>query len=148
MAPAPAVRRSPHIVMVSLAGGEAATRDQQAYLIKLQDQIAARWYAVPAKLKYTVGLEFTVTQPGLCCNTQPVSSLAPRKTIESCRDALTKFFTRALSVKTEDRYPSALELLQAWNAATAPRTKEERVTRPIDQVKQETRFILAVLFRL
>lgn len=64
--------------------------------------------------------------------------IAPDSLIESCRDGLTEFFRRALSVKVEDRFPSASELLQAWKAATEPRTKEERVARPIHQVKPET----------
>ncbi|MBS1989050.1 MAG: hypothetical protein JSS83_00960 [Cyanobacteria bacterium SZAS LIN-3] len=87
---APAVEKpkSPHNVMVSLAAGESMTRDQQAYVIQLQDKIAAKWQPVPAKLKYSVGIEFTVTKPGLVTDVKAVSSMGSRKTIESCRDAI------------------------------------------------------------
>jgi hypothetical protein len=81
--------RSPHHVMVSLAGGVPMARDQQDYVIKLQEKIADRWQPVPARLKYSVGLEFTVTRPGLITSdVRAVSSMGTRKMIESCRDAI------------------------------------------------------------
>jgi|GEM_PF-3656256 len=89
-APAPAAAKpaSPHHVMVSLAAGEAMTRDQQAYVIQLQDKISAKWQPVAAKLKYSVGIEFTVTKPGLTSEVKAVSSMGTRKQIEACRDAI------------------------------------------------------------
>src|ERR1700691_2742283 len=81
--------RSPHHVMVSLAAGEPMARDQQDYVIQLQEKIADRWQPVPAKLKYSVGIEFTVTRPGLVTSdVRAVSSMGNAKTIESCRDAI------------------------------------------------------------
>jgi len=75
--------------MVSLAGGEPLTRDQQGYVILLQDKIAERWQPVPEKIKYNVGLEFTLNRAGLVTDEiKAVSSMSPRKTIESCRDAI------------------------------------------------------------
>ena len=81
--------RSPHHVMVSLAGGEPMARDQQDYVISLQDKIAERWQPVPDRIKYNVGLEFTLTRQGLITdNVKAVSSMSSRKTIESCSDAI------------------------------------------------------------
>jgi hypothetical protein len=75
--------------MVSLAANVPMTRDQQAYVIKLQEKIAERWQPVSAKLKYSVGIEFTVTRPGLVTrDVRAVSSMGTRKMIEGCRDAI------------------------------------------------------------
>jgi len=79
---------SPHHVMISLAAGEPMTRDQQAYVIQLQDKVSAKWQPVAAKLKYSVGIEFTVTKPGLTSDVKAVSSMGTRKQIEACRDAI------------------------------------------------------------
>jgi len=87
-APVAARPVSPHHVMVSLAAGEPMTRDQQAYVIQLQEKISAKWQPVAAKLKYSVGIEFTVTKPGLTSDVKAVSSMGTRRQIEACRDAI------------------------------------------------------------
>ena len=80
--------KSPHNVMISLAGGAPLSRDQQPYVISLQDKIADRWQPIAAKLKYSVGIEFTLTRPGLTSNVTSVSSMGTRKAVESCKDAI------------------------------------------------------------
>jgi TonB C terminal len=82
-------RHSPHHVMVSLADGTTLARDQQAYVVDLQEKIAQRWQPVPSKLKYSVGLEFTLTRAGLVTDqVRAVSSMGNKKMIEYCKDAI------------------------------------------------------------
>ncbi len=66
------------------------TRDQQAYLIKMQEKITPGWLPVPAKLKYAVGIEFDLSRTGTCSNARAISSNAGRKTIDCCRDAVVR----------------------------------------------------------
>jgi hypothetical protein len=75
--------------MVSLAEGASLTRDQQPYIIGLQEKIGERWQPVPAKLKYSVSLEFSLSRAGLVTgDIRAVSSMGNKKMIESCRDAI------------------------------------------------------------
>jgi hypothetical protein len=81
--------KSPHHVMISLADGTALSREQMAYVIGLQDKIASFWEPLPARLKYSVGSEFTVNRAGILQdNITNVSSMGTRKAIQQCHQAI------------------------------------------------------------
>ncbi|MBK7746548.1 MAG: TonB C-terminal domain-containing protein [Candidatus Obscuribacter sp.] len=85
-----AVPSSPHRVMVSLLDPSKQTREQQEYLLQLQNIILKAWTPGKSDKQYSVSCEFSLTHPGYLAEIHPTSSSGNQRRIEQALDTIRK----------------------------------------------------------
>lgn len=80
----------PNSVMISLLDSSKQTREQQEYLLQLQNIIGSAWKPSKADKRYSVSCEFTVTRPGYLAEIHATSSSGSHRRIEAALDTVRK----------------------------------------------------------